>query len=133
MVSIFSNLPNDIKKHILSFDKHFKIRKGQLISIIPKDDIRFSMLQYTTFQLLTLHEKNANEINFRYNSPNLYNISNRGSENDMVIVLMKISCSVIKYDIFIGHLKPKINDNRIELHSIDDCGWNFFNYCYERA
>ena len=38
-------LPNDIVNNILSYDKHFIIRKGIPVSIITKDDYRYSVIQ----------------------------------------------------------------------------------------
>jgi len=138
MSFIFSNLPDDIKNHILSFDKHFKIRRGQLVSVISKDDFRYNILYYSINHLINSHQKNEHQINFRYNLHNLYNID-RGEEvqNDMIIVLMNLSSLVIKYDIFIGRFIPKTNNmnnmnNMNKLHSIEDCQWNFFNYYYDR-
>jgi hypothetical protein len=37
-------LPIDIVRHILTYDKHFTIRKNILTQIIPRDDYRFTML-----------------------------------------------------------------------------------------
>lgn len=136
MTSIFYNLPDDIKIYILLFDKHFKIRKGQLVSVISKDDFRYNILYYSTIHLINSHQKNEHQINFRYNLPNLYNIDIREEvENDMIIVLMNLSYLVIKYDIFIGRFIPNTNNNMNnmnKLHSIEDCKWNFFNYYYDR-
>jgi len=44
MVS-FINTPNDIINYILSFDNRFRISNGVPISIIPNDDIRYTMLK----------------------------------------------------------------------------------------
>jgi hypothetical protein len=41
---MFSKLPIELINHILSFDKHFTIRKGELVTIIPKDDPRYELL-----------------------------------------------------------------------------------------
>jgi len=38
-------LSDDIINNILSYDKHFIIRKGKLVSVIPKDDYRYNILQ----------------------------------------------------------------------------------------
>lgn len=38
-------LSDDIINNILSYDKHFIIRNGKLISVIPKDDYRYNVLQ----------------------------------------------------------------------------------------
>ena len=38
-------LPNDIINNILSYDKHFIIRKGEPVSIITKDDYRYVVIQ----------------------------------------------------------------------------------------
>lgn len=38
-------LPIDVINNILSFDMHFTIRNGEAITIIPKDDIRYSMIK----------------------------------------------------------------------------------------
>jgi hypothetical protein len=38
-------LSDDIINNILSYDKHFIIRNGKLVSIIPKDDYRYTMLE----------------------------------------------------------------------------------------
>lgn len=37
-------LSDDIINNILSYDKHFIVRNGKLVSIIPKDDYRYNML-----------------------------------------------------------------------------------------
>jgi len=38
-------LPIDVINNILSFDMHFTIRNGKAITIIPKDDIRYSIIK----------------------------------------------------------------------------------------
>lgn len=36
----FASLPKELVHHVLSYNKHFKIRKGKLVDIIPYDDPR---------------------------------------------------------------------------------------------
>ena len=44
MSSLFTQLPNELINVILSYNKHFKIRKGEPVTIIPRDDERFTLL-----------------------------------------------------------------------------------------
>uniref|UniRef100_A0A6C0BBG1 Uncharacterized protein n=1 Tax=viral metagenome TaxID=1070528 RepID=A0A6C0BBG1_9ZZZZ len=44
-MALFANLPKEIINIILSFDKHFRIDRGILISIVPKDDFRYTLLK----------------------------------------------------------------------------------------
>ena len=44
-LSHISKLPNDIINNILSYDKHFIIRKGVPVSIITKDDYRYAVIE----------------------------------------------------------------------------------------
>ena len=45
-LNLFGNLPIEILKNILTFNKHFVIRKGEIITIkkIQKNDARYDML-----------------------------------------------------------------------------------------
>ena len=44
-MEIFVTLPKEIINIILSFDKHFRFHRGIPISIIPKDDSRYTLLK----------------------------------------------------------------------------------------
>ena len=70
MKFIFSSLPIDIINNILLYDEHFIMRKGELISIIPKTDDRYRLLNYITFSPNYL-EKNDNTYEYRYFFQNL--------------------------------------------------------------
>jgi hypothetical protein len=39
------NIPKEVVYHILSFTKHFKVRKGKLVQVIPYDDPRRALLR----------------------------------------------------------------------------------------
>jgi hypothetical protein len=79
---IFSQLPNDIIMHIITFDKRFKIRKGELVSIILKDDYRYKLLEYITIKpnnslrndYYFLSSDSISYNRYDYILPNLYNI-----------------------------------------------------------
>jgi len=43
-MELFAKLPVELINTILSFDKHFIIRKGEPVTIIPKDDPRRGLL-----------------------------------------------------------------------------------------
>lgn len=44
MSFLFVHLPKELINHILSYDKHFKIKRGIPKTIIPKDDMRYEVL-----------------------------------------------------------------------------------------
>jgi hypothetical protein len=72
----YTKLPIDIIKHIITYDKHFIVRKNKLVSIIPKDDYRYNLLHY-----ITLTEEDNwifnQERRYEYIMPNLYDIIER--------------------------------------------------------
>jgi hypothetical protein len=45
-LKLFSNLPMELIKNILTFNKNFVIRRGEIITVqkIPKNDTRYNML-----------------------------------------------------------------------------------------
>jgi hypothetical protein len=45
MKYIFNKLPQDIINYILLYDQHFSMRKGKIISIIPKTDYRYNLIK----------------------------------------------------------------------------------------
>jgi hypothetical protein len=44
-MEVFKKLPLDVVKYCLTFDNRFKIRKGEIIQRIPKDDPRYQLLK----------------------------------------------------------------------------------------
>jgi hypothetical protein len=105
---IFSKLPLDIIKNILLFDEHFKLRKGEIVSIIPKLDYRYGILNYITYHYDYIERYNGNMI-CHYYFPNLYNYEGRRIYNsDLIQVTMcPETNNTIKYKIWIGRQKPK--------------------------
>ena len=45
MKNIFHKLPQDIIYNILLYDERFSMRKGKIISIIPKTDDRYNLMK----------------------------------------------------------------------------------------
>jgi hypothetical protein len=44
-MNCFTNAPQDVINYILSFDNRFRISNGIPISIVPKDDPRYTILK----------------------------------------------------------------------------------------
>ena len=134
----FSKLPNDIIKYILVFNEHFTIRNGELVSIISKNDYRYKLLHYITIRLVNTENRPNNKINMMFSLDNLYDIVERKDQyvdNDMIEVRMDLSDSVVKYNIFIGRLKPTDDIERKPLFYVVDLlnyTWHFYDYFYER-
>ena len=140
---IFSNLPEDIIKYILSFDKHFIIRRGQVVSVIPYDDTRYDVLRFTmrTLQysrhLLSTHDR------YVYRLPNRYNDDPRradqGVEDDVVEFTIGTiyDDNVLECNIFLARLVPILNvaDDDISPQfyyrgTMDDHVWNYKTCSY---
>jgi hypothetical protein len=133
---IFCNLPFDIKKYILLYDKHFIMRKGQVISIIPKTDYRYILLKFITFNLESLEIYN-NQLKYKYYFPNLYNYEGRQMNNsDLIQVNINENNDFIKYSIWIGKQYPKsIDCNKKQNYYIEnllDYNWIYTEYEYIR-
>jgi len=138
MKSIFSKLPNDIINYILGFNENFTIRNGELVSIISKNDYRYKLLHYITIRLVNTVNRPDNNINLKFSLDNLFDMTERKEQyvdNDMIEVRMDLSSSVVKYNIFIGRLKPKNDIERKSLFYVGDLlnyTWHFYDYFYER-
>jgi hypothetical protein len=44
-MDVFKTLPLDVVKYCLTFDQRFRIRKGEIVQRIPKNDERYSILK----------------------------------------------------------------------------------------
>ena len=107
MEFIFSYLPKDIINNILLYDEHFIMRKGELISIIPKTDIRYKLLSYITCSPNYV-EKNGNTYQYKYFFQNLYNYDGRKSNNsDLIHIKLTEYEDSVKYEFWIGRQYPK--------------------------
>ena len=107
MKFIFCNLPENIINNILLYDEHFIMRKGEIISIIPKTDNRYKLLNFITLTLESVENFN-NEIRYKYYFHNLYDYEGRELNNsDLVDITIKEYDDIIKYSIWIGKQYPK--------------------------
>jgi len=133
----FCNLPFDIIKHILLYDDHFIMRKGELVSIIPKTDDRYRLLNFITFRLEYFEIYN-NQLRYKYFFPNVYNYEGRQMNNsDVVHVDIKENDDFIKYSVWIGKQYPKsVNRNKCrQMYYIEnslDYNWIYTQYEYIR-
>ena len=136
MKSIFCKLPLDIIKYILLYDEHFIMRKGEIVSIIPKTDYRYILLNFITFTLDNLENYN-NELRYKYYFPNLYNYEGRVKNNsDLIQVNINENNNFIEYSIWIGKQYPKsIICNKEQYYYIEnpsDYNWIYTEYKYIR-
>jgi hypothetical protein len=137
MKDIFRKLPQDIINYILLYDKHFIMRKGEIVSIIPKTDDRYRLLYFITLRL-EYFEIYKNQLRYKYYFPNLYNYEGRQMNNsDVVHVDIKENDGCIKYSVWIGKQYPKSirrNEYR-QMYYIEnsfDYNWIYTQYEYIR-
>jgi hypothetical protein len=133
MVLIFDNLPLDIIKKILSYNENFTIRKGEIVSIISKNDYRYRVLNYITIKLNKIYDN----ICYNYFFPNLYNYEERDNNNDLFQISIKEQINgEIKYSVWIGRQYPKIFEcNKRQIYHIknpDEYNWIYTEYEYIR-
>jgi len=136
MKFIFFKLPLEIVKYILLYDEHFIIRKGEIISIIPKTDYRYNLLNFITFNLGYIEQIN-NELRYNYYFPNLHNYEGRAKNNsDLFQVSIHETKKNIKFSIWIGRQYPKsITCNKTQNYYIEnefDYNWIYTEYKYIR-
>ena len=136
MNHIFHKLPSDIIKYILLYDEHFIMRKGEIISIIPKTDYRYNLLNSVTFHCSEIYLQN-NELQYKHYFPNLYNYEGRQMNNsDLIQVNIHENHNFIKYSIWIGKQYPKsINCNKKQNYYIEnpcDYNWIYTEFSYIR-
>lgn len=145
-MDLFMKLPPDITNHIISFDKHFILRKGELVSVIPKDDERYKILHYVTLRLsrpprIHIHPSEcSHKSEYVFDFPNLYYNNERkvqNIDNDMFEVRIHISEDFVLYNFFIGRLKP-LNGNlnkqlRYYNGDLKDYDWYYIDYNYIRT
>lgn len=106
---IFSNLPEDIIKYILLYDEHFIMRNGEIISIIPKTDYRYNLLNFITLNPVYVnHYSNTTITAYKYYFPNLYNYEGRQMNNsDLIQLYITEYDDSIHYSVWIGRQYPK--------------------------
>lgn len=133
MPHLFAELPLDIIKHILLFDKHFIIRKNEIVAIIPKDDKRYSILNYIVLEKDKEYHWDKNT--YIYNFLNYYNKPRPNSVvNDSMYVNVHIKNKKVEYKIWIGRLKPANGEIKARqmYHTVLGYEWNNITYRYTR-
>lgn len=136
MEFVFCNLPDDIIKNILLYDKHFIMRKGVIVSIIPKTDYRYNLLNFITLHLNHVENSN-NTIKYKYHFHNLYNYHGRSVYNpDMIQINMNEYTDFVTYSVWIGRQYPKtVFCNKKQNYYIEnklDYQWIYTEFTYIR-
>jgi hypothetical protein len=63
MKYIFHRLPQDIINYVLLYNENFSIRKGKIITIIPKTDYRYNLIKRTIRKKIDIiHKSNKENI-----------------------------------------------------------------------
>jgi len=106
MEFIFCNLHLDIIKYILLYDEHFVVRNGEIISIIPKRDYRYNLLNCITCPPNYIKKSNNTYV-YRYFFKNLYNYDSRKIYNSQLIhIHLTENEDNIEYSFWIGRQYP---------------------------
>jgi len=131
---IFSKLPMDLIYMILLYDEHFIMRKGKIVSIIPKSDYRYKLLSFITLDIGYI-VKDYNRTRYNYNFKNVYNYEERKINNsDIIQVDIRESKNGIKYSIWTGRQYPQSFCNKDQSFLVEstDYGWKYIQYEYTR-
>lgn len=133
MPHLFADLPLDLIKNILLFDKHFIIRKNEIVTIIPKDDKRYSILNYIVLEKDKEYHWDKNT--YKYIFLNYYNKPTPNSVgNDSIYVTVYIKNKTVEYVIWIGRLKPaNVEIKARQMYdTVPGYEWNHITYRYTR-
>jgi translation elongation factor EF-4 len=134
---LYPNLPMDVIKYILLFDEHFIIRKGEIVSIIPKSDYRYNLLKYITFKNCII-EKFHDTLRYNYEYYNLYDYDKRNNNNDDLIqVSISEKNDKIEYVVWLGRQKPNsiMVTNKRQMYFIKnpkEYHWDYIEFEYTR-
>ena len=136
-MKIFNKLPIEIKDYILLFNEHFIMRKGEIISIIPKSDYRYNLLKIITFKLDCV-EYYGGELKCRHYFHNLHDYEERQQNNsDLIQVDIKENEDSIKYSVWIGKQYQKsVKSNKTQIYHIEnplEYNWIYTEYKYIRT
>jgi hypothetical protein len=137
MKFIFRNLPDEIISSILLYDEHFIMRNGKIISIIPKSDYRYTLLNFITFKLDFVTFYNG-MVRYKYYFPNLYNYEERRINNsDLIqITINENHRDILFYSIWIGRQYPKSflcnKKQNYFIENSEEYQWIYTEYDYIR-
>jgi hypothetical protein len=135
---VFRKLPLDIRKYILSYDDHFIMRKGEIVSIIPKTDSRYVLLHFICRVNDDLIYKSDNHYNTKHYFPNLHNYEGRHPNNsDLMQVTIHECNDSVKYSVWIGKQYPTSvktikRQNYYYIEYPIEYNWVFIEYEYTR-
>lgn len=96
-----SKLPTELKNNILEYDKHFKIRKGIAVGVIPRDDYRYRI----TYKK-NITEKNVDEHCSTYDvdlGKNLHLLLHYFRNDDSYIFSFVKRYELLHYDVELGN------------------------------
>lgn len=140
LIEKFQSLPDVLIKMILSYNEYFKIRKGQLITIISKNDFRYNILNKITYSFIYCNYLYNDNVRYEYDyNENIFAFEDRkiqNIQNDMIQVDIEITPIQVIYKIFIGRIKLyNSNYQKTGIYykgNFQNIQWNYINYRYIR-
>jgi hypothetical protein len=135
-MSLFCQLPMDVVKYILQFDERYIIRKGEIVSVIPKSDHRYNLLKFVTLQNCVI-ECFHDMTRYNYELDNLHDYRKRDCNNsDLLQVSIFEKNDIVEYVVWIGRLVPKrVTTNKRQIYHIENpkkYHWKYIEYEYSR-
>jgi len=134
------SLPKEIIEYILTYDDHFILRGGKIVSIVSKKDPRYTLLQSVCRKEITHYTVYGRIQRFEYDLYNPFTCKERdlySVENDnMSVEIEQMPKGVMKYTIYLFRLKPKeYNTDKIQVFykgNLCDYNWHYIQYNYIR-
>lgn len=121
-------LPKDVVHAILLFDPRFILRNGELVSIIPKDDERYSILHFMTRTRTYIHY--THEWNLSTSFRRQYVLPNRIQRQAYELEQDMIDVKIDEKD---NTLFCEVSIYRLKKYDGVECYMNKLQYRFQRT
>jgi len=99
----FSNLHMDVINNILSYDKNFTIRKGNAVTIIPKDDYRYK-INYKKVPIVKINDQYGRTYDVKLGK-NFHLLLNYFILSDSYVFSLVKRFELIHYDLLLNSIE----------------------------
>jgi len=124
---MWQSLPKEIIHIILLFDSRFRLRKGEIVTIIPKNDERYTILHYITLKKTYLHYK------CEWNLPNSFRIQYTMPTKNPLLDRVAMDMMDIKMQEIDTTLFYEITMIRKKMYNPVEWYFNKIQYHYQRC